>query len=388
MTKDYKICNFCIMDTTDPDITFDETGQCHHCKKYLSNKDSWRITPEKTAELNRIVEAIKADGKGKSHDCIIGVSGGVDSTYVAYLTKELGLRPLAVHLDNGWNSELAVANIEKTLNKLDIELYTYVINWEEFKDLQKSFLKASIPGMEIPTDHAIWSILKIVASEQSIKYILNGSNNSTEFIMAKKWSEGDGQLDWLLIQNVQKKFGKVKLKTFPHSSIYDEVKFKLIKKVRTINVLNFVKYSKNDAMKVLQNELEWVYYGGKHYESIYTRFTQGYIQPTKFGFDKRRAHLSNLICYGELSRDEAIGVMKENPYPSMELLKQDTEFFKNKLDFTDNSFKEMMEAKKYRFYDYDGYFNHPIYGFIKNKALALNRLLHKFNFYGKTVEKI
>lgn len=238
--KEYKICTRCIMDTTDPDIVFDEAGVCNHCKR------AERLIQERTVvdlgvranKLNELIAKIKADGKGKQYDCIIGVSGGVDSTYVAYEVKRLGLRPLAIHLDNGWNSELAVSNIEKTLNTLGIDLYTYVIDWEEFKDIQLSFLKASTPDGEVPTDHAIIAILYKMANKHNIKYILNGVNFASESIIPLKW--GYGYFDYKYINAVHKQFGKRKIKTYPHIKLPKLFYSNLIKKIQFIPFLDYV----------------------------------------------------------------------------------------------------------------------------------------------------
>lgn len=383
----YKICKRCVMDTSDPDITFDEQGYCKHCTAYLAKKDNYIVTEEKRLELKKIVETIKKVGKNSQYDCLIGVSGGVDSTYVAYLVKEFGLRPLAVHLDNGWDSELAVNNVEKSIDSLDIDLYTHVIDWIEFKDLQKSFLKASIPGMEIPSDHAIMSILMKIAAKYKIKYIINGSNFSSEFIMSRKWSEAEGQRDWLLIKNVHKQFGTEKIKTFPRTRLVDQIYYKLFRRVTTINLLDYVEFSKPKAMELISAKLGWVYYGGKHYESIYTRFTQGYIQPRKFKFDKRRAHLSNLICAGEMTREEVILELQKDPYPNEKMREMDREYFIKKLDFTEEDFTAMMNDKTYRYTDYIGYFNHPVYKPLKELAFKFHVWLKKVNFYGKAVEQ-
>ena len=217
MTSQYRICNRCIMDTTDPDIVFDEAGVCNHCHRYDAIAAK-RLIPlaERPARLDALVEKIKRGGRGKEYDCVIGVSGGVDSTYVAYLTHELGLRPLAIHFDNGWNSEIAVANIEKTLKALGIDLFTYVVNWPEFRDLQLSFLKASTPDGEVPTDHAIVALLYRMAVKHGLKHVLLGVNVNSEAIMPRKW--GYGYADFRYISAVHRQFGKVRLKTFPHYS--------------------------------------------------------------------------------------------------------------------------------------------------------------------------
>lgn len=381
---DYKICNRCVMDTTDPNIVFDEQGNCQYCNQYL--KLDFSITEEKKNHLKNVIEQIKADGKNKAYDCIIGVSGGVDSTYVAYAVKQFGLRPLAVHLDNGWNSELAVANIEKTLEKLDIDLYTHVIDWTEFRDLQMSFLKASIPGMEIPTDHGIISILSQIAAKHNVKFIVNGSNAISEQIMSNRWSESEGQRDWLLIKNVHKQFGKARLKTFPKTTIFDYFYYKLVKKQSIINILNHIEYSKESGKALIEKELGWVYYGGKHYESIYTRFTQAYIQPRKFNIDKRKAHHSNLICSGEMTREAALANLAEDAYPNEEMREKDKAFFIKKMEISEQEFDALMTAPTKSYLDYKGYFNNPYYKALYNFAFRVHNVLKGFNYYGERAD--
>ncbi len=346
-----KTCLRCVMDTSDIDITFDDKGICHNCTDFLEKKQVRILSGEKGAQiLNEIVGKIKSAGENKQYDCIIGVSGGVDSTYVAYLAKEMGLRILAVHFDNGWNSELAVSNIEKVLNKLKIDLYTYVIDWEEFKDLQLAFLRASTPDSEIPTDHAINALLYKIASEQGIKYIISGSNFADEGILPESWAYG--HLDWRYIKNIHKTFGKVKLKTFPRITVLKYIYLLAVKRIKQISLLNYMEFDKSKAMDVLQNELGWRYYGGKHYESIYTRFFQGYILPQKFGIDKRRAHYSSLICgSGAMTRDEALEELQKDTY-SQDLVKQDREYLIKKFRLKEGDFEEIMSLPKKTFNDY------------------------------------
>lgn len=376
----YKICKRCIMDTSDPVIKFNDEGFCNYCTDYFLY-----IKEIETCEtkLNNIVNNIKKSGANKKYDCIIGVSGGVDSTYVAYTVKKLGLRPLAVHLDNGWDSELAVTNIEKTLKKLDIDLFTYVLEWEEFKNLQKSFLKASVPGMEIPTDHAILALLYKVSAQYNIEYIINGSNIRTEKIMSPCWSEAIAQRDWLLIKNIHKIWGNKRLKSYVHFSLLHYIKYKLFFKQKIINIIDFTQFSKEKAVELIEKELGWKNYGGKHYESIYTRFTQGYIQPKKFKFDKRRAHLSNLICAGEISRENALKEMEKSPYINQQMEEEDIEYFKKKLDLTDEEFDEILSSTPKSYKEYKGYFNHFAYKRLHRFALALHSALKRVNFYGK-----
>ncbi|HPH99331.1 MAG TPA: N-acetyl sugar amidotransferase [Chitinophagaceae bacterium] len=238
-----KICTRCIMDSSDPDISFDEKGICNHCHRYdgLINTRVFHGDVAK-AQLEKVTEQIKKRAKGKEYDCLIGVSGGVDSTYVAYLVKQLGLRALAVHFDNGWNSELAVSNIEKTLKKLSIDLYTYVIDWEEFKSLQISFLKASTPDGEVPTDHAINALLFQIAAKHNIKYIISGMNFATESMSVPAWAYGHS--DWKYIKGVHKKFSAIKLKQYPHFSLLKLFYFTFIKRIQVLAILNYIEYNK------------------------------------------------------------------------------------------------------------------------------------------------
>lgn len=343
MADSYRICTRCIMDTTDPDIQFDENGVCNHCQEYDERvRERLRVDEAGQQELNRLIAKIKTKGKNKKYDCIIGVSGGVDSTFVAYMVRKLGLRPLAIHLDNGWDSELAVRNIEKALKKLDVDLYTYVMDWAEFKDLQLSFLRASVPDAEIPTDHAILALLYEVAAKEGLKYVIGGGNVATEGHLPAKWAYG--HLDWKYISGVHKKFGKVQLRTFPHFSFLDSICYVFVRRISLVYVLNYLLYVKKDAMQTMEREFGWEYYGGKHYESIYTRFLQAYILPRKFNIDKRRAHLSTLICSGQMTREEALQEIRHDSYPSEEMMADDKEYVLNKLGLSDGEFKQIMSA--------------------------------------------
>lgn len=354
MMSQYKMCSKCIMDTTDPEITFDDNGVCNHCKRYeieLPKRVFRGVEAEQ--KLLKKIEAIKRAGKNKEYDCIIGVSGGVDSTYVAYLTKELGLRPLAIHFDNGWNSELAVSNIEKVLNKLNIDLLTYVIDWEEFKNLQLSFLKASTPDGEIPTDHAINALLFREAAKHNIKHIINGMNFATESMAIKMWAYGHS--DWKYIRSIHKLFGSSSLKRYPHYNFFNLFYWVFIRKIEVVSILNYINYEKDEVMKLIQDKLDWVYYGGKHYESVYTRFYQGYVLPVKFNIDKRKGHLSDLIKSGQLSREKALEEIKAEGY-SQELFNIDKPFVLKKLELTEEEFQKIMDAKPKTFMEYPNNF--------------------------------
>lgn len=346
MNKKYQQCTQCVMDTEgNPGIYFDENGICNFCNEYESKKKLRIISDKKEREheLEKIVNKIKRKGEGKKYDCIIGVSGGVDSTYTAYYVKEvLGLKPLAVHFDNGWNSELAVKNIENTLKKLDIDLYTYVVNWQEFKDIQLSFLKSSTPDGEIPTDHAINSILIRTANKWGIKYIIKGFNFQTESIMPRKWAYG--HLDWKYIKNIHKKFGNKEIKTYPHLNLKDLFYYFVIKRIKTISILNYIDFDKNKVQNIIEKELNWKNYKGKHYESIYTRFYQSYFLPEKFKIDKRKAHFSNLILAGQMDRMEAISKLKE-PIIDEETKIYDIEYIKKKFNLSNSSFDKILNSE-------------------------------------------
>jgi len=352
MEKEYRVCRRCLMDTSDPEIQFDEQGVCNHCHDYdrliqqrvLKGEAGFRY-------LEGLVAQIKREGRGKPYDCVMGVSGGVDSTYVAYMAKtRFGLRPLAIHMDNGWDSELAVRNIEETLKRLGIDLYTNVLNWEEFKDLQLAFLKASTPDSEIPSDHAIWAVIGDMAEKLKVRYILSGFNVRTETHLPRAWSQG--HFDWKYIQSVHRQFGKGKLKTFPHQGLFTY--YRRLLTLRRVDILNYLDYNKQEAMQLLERELGWKYYGGKHHESIYTRFYQGYILPTKFGYDKRRCHLSSQICSGEITREAALAELQKPTYaPSMQ--EEDREYVAKKLGVSDSEFETIMQLPRRNFLDYPSY---------------------------------
>lgn len=341
------------MDTTDPDIWFDQQGVCSNCHRFegIHNR---RFIPleERPARLAALLEKVKADGKGKEYDCVIGVSGGVDSTYVAWLTHEWKLRPLAVHFDNGWNSELAVSNIEKALKKLGIDLSTFVINWPEFRDLQISFLKASTPDGEVPTDHAIMALLYASAAKYGLRHILLGTNIATESVMPIKW--GYGYADYKYIAGVHRRFGSTRLESYPRYSLPQLFYYLVMRRIQVVPILDYVDYRKEAALEVLQNSLGWVYYGGKHYESIYTRFYQAYILPRKFNIDKRRAHYSSLIHSDQISRDEALQLMNDPVYPPQKL-EEDREYVIKKLGLN-GQFDQIMDAPTRTFLDYPNHY--------------------------------
>lgn len=333
----YQVCACCVMDITDPDIQFDLEGVCNHCRQC---EQLMKICPTEV-ELKALVAEIKERGKHGKYDCIIGLSGGVDSSYVAYQVKELGLRPLAVHLDNGWDSELAVKNIENIARKLDFDLYTYVIDWEEFKDLQLAFLRASVVDIEMITDHAITAVLFNSALQWSVKYIISGSNMATEAIMPETWNHR--KTDLRNIKAIQKLYGTKKIKSFPTASTYSILYYKRIRGIKVIRLLDFLAYDKQKAISVLTESLGWRQYGSKHHESVFTRFYQGYILPRKFGIDKRRAHLSALICSKQITRKAALSELEQEPY-GLQTSLEDKSFVLKKLGLKEEEFDRLMEA--------------------------------------------
>lgn len=346
-----KVCSKCVMDETAKEITFDEYGVCNYCKYYdevLVNE----IFSSKggNEKLEKLIEEIKRKGTNSKYDCLIGLSGGVDSSYVAYLVaKQYGLRVFAVHLDNGWNTELAVANVEQIVKRLGIDLSTYVLDWKEFRDIQISFLKSSISNIEIPTDHAIWAILIKTAGKMKIPFIIAGNNVVTESIMPDSWLYGSK--DSKLIKSIHKRFGKVKLNSYPSLSTFNYIDYLLVRGIRWVPILNYIDFVKADAKKLLIDELGWRDYGGKHYESIFTRFFHAYFLPKKFGYDLRKSYFSAMICSGQMTRDAAIAELSLPPAPE-EILFQDREYVMKKLGLTKDQFDEILAAPNKTFRDY------------------------------------
>ena len=341
----YRICTRCVMDTSDPNIVFDELGVCSHCQSYdrtardvVENAGS----TERRRELEALVTRIKKKGEGRSYDCLIGISGGVDSTYVALQVKRLGLRPLAVHFDSGWNSELAVNNIENIVNRLDIHLQTFVVDWEEMADLQLAFFRASLANCDIPTDHAFFAVLYRAAAENGIKTIISGGNFATESILPSSW--GYHASDLRHLRAVHASFGTRPLRNYPTLSFWKRYFwYHFVRGIEVVKLLDFMPYNKAEAKETIKNELGWRDYGGKHYESVFTRFFQAYYLPVKFGFDKRRAHLSSLIVSGQMTRQEALAELR-NPTAPQELLLRDKEFIAKKLGITVNEFDALIAA--------------------------------------------
>lgn len=338
------MCTRCIMDTTDTDIIFDEHGFCNHCTMALNKLKEFHFKSEQKREqkLNEIVNVIKKTGKGKKYDCVIGLSGGIDSSYLAYvLVKQYGIRPLAVHVDNGWNSELAVMNIENIVKKLNIDLHTWVIDWDEFKELQKSFLRASVVDLEMLSDHAIIVEINRIARKKRIRYFLIGSNYQTESIMPGSWFYSNKH-DSKNIKDIYKKYGnKRKIKTFSFLSFREYLFFEK-SYVRYLTPLSFMDYNKHEAKAILQKEIDWQDYGTKHHESFITKFYQTYILPNKFGIDKRSAHLSSLICTNQITRESALEELKKPFFKDNNEEREAIEYFCKKMELSKEEFNMIM----------------------------------------------
>lgn len=337
-------CKQCLLNSSDTDhIYFDDKGICNYCNYYTLKVKELGSSSQKQKYLSDKIQQIKKLGEGKKYDCILGLSGGVDSSYMAILAHEAGLRPLVIHLDNGWNSDIAVKNIEKICQKYNFQLYTYVIDWEEFAGLQKAYLRAGVIDIEVLTDHAIYAILNKLAHKFDIKYTLSGFNLETEAIMPKGWTYN--KRDFLNIKDIAKKFGEgIKLKTYPYINFYKALYYFWVSKLETIEILNFVDYDKEAAKRRLITEISWEDYGGKHYESVFTKFYQSYILPIKFGVDKRRAHLSNQICAGKITKEQAQKVLETKPFEE-ELIESEKEYILKKFNMSDVEFDTIMSSK-------------------------------------------
>jgi len=351
--RPYQVCTNCVMDTTDSKIIFDEKGICDHCNRFYTNVlPEWHTDERGLNSLTKIVQKIKKEGEGKDFDCIMGMSGGIDSSYLTYIAKEkLGLRPLVFHVDGGWNSQIAVNNIEKLVTGLGLDLYTEVIDWEEMRDLQLAFFKSGVSHIDLPQDHAFFATMYNFAEKYNIKYILTGANIATECVR--------NPLEWLYygtdtiqIKDIHAKFGNRPLKRFPLSNILRH-KFYLryIKGIEVITPLNFVPYNKEEAMQFLVDKFGWQRYPQKHFESRFTRFYEGYWLPTKFGYDTRKVQFSSLILTKQMSRSEALEKLSVLAYDE-ETIANDFEFIATKLGISVEELQSYMDAPNKTVDDY------------------------------------
>lgn len=349
----YQICIRCIMDISDPEITFDKTGQCSHCSQFdqlYAPTLEHSHTTKARHELELIVARIKDGMRDRDYDCVLGVSGGIDSSYLAYQAKELGLRPLLVHVDMGWNSELAVSNIENVVKGLGFDLYTVVIDWEQMRNLQLAFFRASLPNCDIPQDHVFQATLYEIAQKQNLRLILSGSNVATESILPKSW--GYNACDLKHIVAINHRFGNGRLRSFPTMSFFQRyIYYPYIRGIGMIRLLDVMPYYKNEAKQIITKQFGWRDYGIKHGESTFTKFFQTYYLPVKFGYDKRRAHLSSLILSGQLTREQALQEMDESPYNPKEITRE-KDYVAKKLGLLPDEFQRILDSEPRSHNDY------------------------------------
>jgi N-acetyl sugar amidotransferase len=337
-------CTRCLFDSSIPTVRFDEQGICNYCHSHDRLLALYPNRSENNPALQDLVTRIQNEGKGKDYDCIVGVSGGTDSSYTLYFAKKLGLRPLAVHFDNGWNTDQAVSNINRLTTKLGVDLHTYVVDWEEFKDLQISFLKASVPCIECPSDVGIHGALMQAAAQFKVKYILGGQSFITEGTVPPEWS----YLDGVYISSIQKQFGNTKLKSFPNLSLWNVFQYTFLRGIRQVPVLNYLQYDKASAKKLLAQEFGWQDYGGHHYENIYSKFAFGWYQYRKFNIDKRKVTLSGQIRSGLIRKEEALSQISATPKVDQEVVN----YCLTKLGLTQKEFDSIMAAPPKYYFDY------------------------------------
>ena len=367
----HMICSNCVMDTTDSQISFDEHGVCDHCNTFHSKvKPNWHTGERGRSELRMLVEKIKASGRHRDFDCIIGMSGGIDSSYLTYIATEYGLRPLVFHVDAGWNSQEAVNNIEKLVDKLGLDLYTEVIDWAEMRDLQLAFFKSGVPHIDTPQDHAFFATMYKFAEQHNISYILTGANLSTECIRNPiEWMYY--QSDSIQLRDIHARFGTRPLVNYPLTSILrHKIWLPYFKGIKVARPLNMVEYDKAAAVKLLTEKFGWQPYPQKHFESRFTRFYEGYWLPTKFGYDTRKVQYSSLIVTGQMTRDEAIEKLK---VPALDdaTIRQEFEYVANKLEISTDELKSYLDAPNKTYRDYKSQDAIYMFGAKVMKALGL-----------------
>ncbi len=347
----YQCCARCIMDTSDPSIFFNSAGVCNHCISFDKvAADEWFPNHLGRDKLSKLVDKIKLEGKNHEYDCILGLSGGLDSSYLALKVKEWGLRPLVMHVDAGWNTELSVANIEKIVKFCNYDLHTRVVDWSEMRDLHLAYLRSGISNQDVPQDHVFFASLYHFASKSKIKYILSGSNLATEGILPSSWH--GSAMDATNLRAIHKMHGEMKLRDYKTISFFDYyIWYPFVKKMRIVKPLNFINYNKEIALKELSELIGYQSYARKHGESLFTKLFQNYYLPTRFGIDKRRAHLSSLIVSGQMSRNEALNLMREPLYEEQEL-ENDIKFFCKKVRISRGEFESFVTAPLHYYYEY------------------------------------
>lgn len=351
MKNTKRICKRCVLDNSVPHIEFNKKGVCNYCELHDILSEEFPNDERGKVALDKMFQKVKKEGQNKEYDCLVGISGGVDSTYLIHIAKSYGLRPLAVHVDNGWDSEISVSNIKNSIEKLSVDLYTYVIDWNEMKDILKSFLKASYPWADGPTDIALISALYKIAKENGIKNILVGNNFRTEGRQPIEWTHVDGRI----IKHIQSKYGTIKkLKSYPNLLNIDLFKYEVIFGIKMLKPLYYLDYDKNKAREFVTKEFGWKDYGGHHHESIFTRYIIGYWLPEKFGIDKRKITFSAQIRSGLRDRDEALKELNTLPY-SKRQIELDREYVIKKLGFSEEEFEKVLKSKNASFRDFPSY---------------------------------
>lgn len=340
---DYRICASCVMDTSDPEITFDDRGVCNHCIEFEEvTRKSWHPDETGAAMWAREVERIKKEGEGRAYDSILGLSGGVDSSYLALKVYEAGLRPLVVHVDAGWNSELAVANIEQIVNYCKFDLHTHVVNWEDMRDLHLAYLRSGVANQDVPQDHAFFANLYHYAVQNGVRTVFSGGNIATEAVWPSAWH--GSAMDAINLKAIHKRFGERQLKAYPTIGFLDYYfTYPFVRKMRTVRPLNLMPFDKESAVKEMAEKLGWRSYGRKHGESLFTKLFQNYILPRKYGYDKRRPHYASMILSGQLTREEALVKLEEPLYDPGEL-EADLNYFCKKLRISRSEFEEILES--------------------------------------------
>lgn len=371
---EHEICTNCVMDTTDSRITFDENGVCDHCNDFYTHiQPNWHTDQHSRNLLHQQIEKIKATGRGKEFDCLLGISGGMDSSYMLHIVvSEFGLRPLVFHVDGGWDSELAVHNIEVMIDKLNLDLYTEVIDWHEMRDFQLAFFKSGVPHIDIPQDHAFIAVLYKFASKYNVKYILNGGNFSTECVRnPMEWVYYG--TDMAQIKDIHRRFGTVLLKNYPLSPILKhKVYLRYLKGIKVFKPLNYIPYIKSDVEKILSETYGWRPYGQKHFESRFTKFYEGYWLPTRFGFDTRKVQYSSLILTGQMTRSEALEKLKQPAY-NPDTIDDEFKYIAAKLNISVDELTSYLKAPIKSYKDYRNQESLFILGAKLLKALGVER---------------
>lgn len=348
------ICTNCVMDTSDSKITFDQHGVCDHCNTFKSKiQPNWHPNDTGLMLLENTVNSIKKAGKGKDFDCILGMSGGIDSSYLLYLAKEkLGLRPLVFHVDAGWNTQLAVNNIERLIEKLGLDLYTHVIDWEEIKDLQLAYFKSGVPHIDVPQDHAFFATMYHFADKYKVKHILTGGNYATECVRnPMEWMYF--QSDSIQLKDIHRQFGTIPLKNYPVTNIlWHKLYMPYFKGIKVYRPLDFMPYNKKEAMQLLMDKFGWQPYPQKHFESRFTRFYESYWLYERFGYDVRKVQFSSLILTGQMTRDEALEELKKLPYDK-ETIHHEFEYVATKLGITTQELQSYFDMPKKTYKDYE-----------------------------------